>query len=260
MPTPAKQDAMIAVHHVIPEDVRDPELIKRLQSWLDDQELSRWRRFVRPQDQHRFLVSHALMRAVLGQALGCHPKRLQFTTTGRDKPVVLAPAAGAPIHFNLSHTEGLTAMAVSWAPVGIDTEWLKRQVAGQDLAKRYFTASELADIATDPVPDGHHRFLSYWTLKEAFLKAEGWGIVDRLDGFEFELSPKDQWPPQHIELRVHNTASMPTRQWRFYQWQVTPDHVLSLAACAQQAQHTTVNLAAWGYHDWALAADGDPVG
>lgn len=239
---------MIQVRHLNPDDVHQSDLTARLRSWLDESEIGRLQRFVREEDQHSFLVSHGLKRCMLARHLDCDPSELKFGTTGRNKPVILEPRIAHPLHFNLSHTQGLTVMAISREPIGVDAEGLDRQTPGTDLAARYFTPAEQADIAL--APETNQRFLTYWTLKEAYLKAEGWGIVDRLDGFEFELSPPTQWPPTRIRLRVRGGIHCPTRAWQFYQWQVAPHHLVSLAACARQALETAVDIAPWANDDW----------
>ena len=239
---------MIQVRHLNPDDVHQPDLIAQLRSWLDESEIARLQRFVKEEDRHRFLVSHALKRCILAKHLDCDPKELTFGTTGRNKPVILKPQRAHPLHFNLSHTRGLTVVAVSREPIGVDTESLARKAPSTELATRYFTTAEQADIAL--APETNQRFFTYWTLKEAYLKAEGWGIVDRLDGFEFELSPPTQWPPARIRLRVREGVHCPTRAWQFYQWQVAPHHLVSLAACARQALETAVDIAPWTHDDW----------
>lgn len=249
---PKQNTAAVQIRFLNPDNVTDPLLVEHLRGWLNKQEQSRLARFIRPADRHQFLVSHALVRRLLGEHLDCSPHEVQFGTTARNKPQVTHPRCTPAVHFNLSHTHGLTVVAVSTAPIGVDAEWLDRQTPAQDLAARYFTANELSDIKGRCSVDSQRRFLTYWTLKEAFLKAEGWGIVDRLDGFEFELAPNAQWPPAHIRLRVRHALSFPTRPWRFYQWHIQPGHLVSLAACARQTQEMMPDMGQWHEHDWAI--------
>jgi 4'-phosphopantetheinyl transferase len=241
----------VQIRYLNPDGVTDPSLVQQLRSWLDRDEQARLARFVRPVDQHQFLVSHALLRRLLSQSLGCTPQEIAFGTTGRQKPILTHPRPDKALHFNLSHTRGMTVVAMSDSPLGVDTEWLDRQAPAENLAARYFTPTEVSDIQNQAPTHIQRRFLSYWTLKEAFLKAEGWGIVESLDGFEFELSAHPQWPPPRIRLRVRHALSFPTRPWRFYQWHLKPDHLVSLAVCAHATQSAPPDIRAWHDNDWA---------
>jgi len=257
-PAPVAPASAIEIRYLDPASVSCPDLLQTMHGWLDPTEQDRFKRFVRPADQHQFLVSHALLRCVLGQRLGCAPRKVRFSYTERNKPVIDLrggqalgqPLDEPPLHFNLSHTQNMAVVALAQAPVGVDTEWLGRCAPAHDLAARYFTPAECRDIQNRSPEQSQRHFLGYWTLKEAFLKAEGWGIVDRLDSFEFELSPHTAWPPARIRLRVRQALSLPTRPWRFYQWHIEPDHLVSLAACARQTQHQTPDIRCWQAHEW----------
>lgn len=240
------EPASIIVRHVDPASVTDNGLLHAMRDWLDEGEIARLARFKQPQHQHAFLVSHALTRKVLADLLSCAPQSLVFSNVGRNKPVLRSPNSHPPLHFNLAHTKGLAVIAVSTEPVGIDIEWLARKADVTQLAKRYFTASEQTDIASQPSKAlQHQRFLMYWTLKEAYLKAQAWGIVDRLDGFEFEVAPWGFYPPKQIRLRVHSASLSPTIPWRFHHWQPTSEHLLSLASSARLPKATRVDCQPW---------------
>lgn len=244
---------MLIVRHLDPESVTEPALLKRLHGWLDEEEAARMKRFVQPKHQHAFLISHALTRAVLAKTVGCQPTHIRYGKTGRDKPTLLNEAGQAsPIHFNLSHTEGLAAIAVSLKPVGLDVEWLARRNQTLELAQRYFTSTEHADILQQPEPDRLRRFLTYWTLKEAYLKAEAWGIVDSLDGFEFLLSPTTQQGSADIQLRIRAPKLSPSRPWRFWHSQPTSTHLMSLAFDHDLGLDAQIDCRAWLPDDWPL--------
>lgn len=256
---------MLIVRYLDPASVTDPSLLAMLQGWLDEQECARMRRFLQTKHQHAFLVSHALTRAVLASVIGSRPEHIRYGKTGRDKPTLLNNAGQAEhIHFNLSHTEGLAAVAVSMAPVGLDVEWLGRRNQLLDLAQRYFTATEHADILKQPENERQHRFLVYWTLKEAYLKAEAWGIVDSLDGFEFLLNeaepreaalqqalPRGSIAPLDIELQIRKPALSPSRPWQFWHGQPTPIHLMSLAFAGDRSSGSELDSRAWLTDEWS---------
>lgn len=233
---------MLSIWYVDPATMTDDALLARFRSWLDDTEKQRMDRFVQPKHQHAFLVSHALVRRKLSDELGCEPCDIKFTTCGRGKPVL---SSDHHLHFNLSHTDGLAALAIANHPIGLDVEWLGRKGPGLDLAHRYFTDNEYRDIASQPREQQHHRLLTYWTLKEAYLKAQGWGIVDSLDGFEFALEPRGNLQIDRIELIIRHQALAPTFNWNFHHRRIGNAHLLSIASVATAAEVAEVPCQAW---------------
>ena len=244
-------DSSVQIYYVDPKTVVDANLVEQMTGWLDQTEIARLGRFAKAEHRHTFLVSHALTRKALGKALGCRPVDICFELTGRNKPVLASPSSARGLHFNLTHTQGLAVVAVGPHPMGIDAEWLARKTLNIEVAKRYFTEAECADIQCQPVGYRQRRFLTYWTLKEALLKAQAWGIVDSLNGFEFELGPTGQVVPERIRLRIRNARLTPTQPWRFHHWQVGPDHLVSLAISARLTDRAHINLRAWTESDWS---------
>jgi 4'-phosphopantetheinyl transferase len=245
-------DSSIQIRYIDPETVTDPALTEAMMSWLDQTEQARYQRFKQSEHRHAFLVSHALTRKMLADQLFCSPAEIRFGVTGREKPILTAPTSTKPLHFNLTHTRGLAAVALSTDPIGVDVECLVRNTPGPELAQRYFTLAEQADIQNQPQAQQKQRFLTYWTLKEAFLKAQAWGIVDSLNGFEFEFTPPVYSSAQRIRLRVLDAKLSPTQPWRFHHCAVTSDHLLSVAFSARLGAAVEIDLRAWSAEDWGL--------
>ncbi|MEX1118891.1 MAG: 4'-phosphopantetheinyl transferase superfamily protein [Terrimicrobiaceae bacterium] len=82
---------------------------------------------------------------------------------------------GGP-HFNLSHSAGATAVAISHDEVGIDIEHPERRTSALELAKKYFTPSENAFLSKLPDSQMSRAFLRHWVSKEAITKLVGVGI------------------------------------------------------------------------------------
>src|SRR5690606_33310169 len=101
----------------------------------------------------------------------------------------LAPGqTDVPLVFNLSHTDGLIACAVSRGrEVGVDVEWLDRRGGDIDVADRFFSRYEVQALYAQPPERRRDRFFRYWTLKESYIKARGMGLALPLDRFSFEL-------------------------------------------------------------------------
>lgn len=152
---------------------------------LSDDEKARYRSFVSPELQRRFLAARSGMRLLLARHLDLDPKALSFVSNEFGKPRL---ASAKPVHFNLSHSAGRAVLAVSdSAQVGIDLERI-RAIDHLDLAKRYFHSNELAAIVgLHDAADQRRAFFLIWTLKEAVVKALGRGLSIPLGSFDVSI-------------------------------------------------------------------------
>lgn len=250
MPCPQRPSADkppdIVVRHLNPCALREPVLRTHLVQWLSDHEQQQLAKFTQPSVVDAYLAAHALKRGLLGQLLACPPQALQFESAQKGKPFIAAPNAGAAWHFNLSHTPTMVAVAVSREPIGIDVEDMSRRPPNMAVAKRYFAPREYARIAASPQGEQIKLFFQYWTLKEAFLKAEGWGLSQRLAACEFDLSGD-------ITLVVLDPIAQPTRAWRFWQQQLTDSHLVSVALVAGASTvESAIDCRPWQRSDWRI--------
>jgi 4'-phosphopantetheinyl transferase len=78
--------------------------------------------FAFERDARRFIVSHAVLRTLLGHATGIPPDELSFQREPGLKPVLEATTA-QPIHFSLSRAEELVLIGLASRPLGVDIEW-----------------------------------------------------------------------------------------------------------------------------------------
>jgi 4'-phosphopantetheinyl transferase len=58
----------------------------------------------------------------------------------------------------------------------------------REIASHFFSQTEIRQLDTCPPADYAHRFIEFWTLKEAFIKAIGTGLSHPLDSFSFSLN------------------------------------------------------------------------
>lgn len=223
----------LTIRHVAPEQVAEPEIVGALQQILSEAERKRMRAFASDRHRHNYLVSHALKRFVIAQILGESPDRLTFTATETGKPLIHSPSYDRSCHFNISHSEGRVVVAVSQNPVGIDVENTSRSIPDLAIAKRFFAAREYSLIAAHPPETQSLQFFKHWTLKEAYLKAEGWGLANRLDAIAFDVSDP-------IVMTVLDPIAAPSANWRFWQTPLAPNHLLSVAYQSTSAAEDTV--------------------
>jgi len=191
---------------------------------LSTAERERWQRFLVRHAADQYLTGRALLRTTLSRYAPVPEDAWVFETNAYGCPSVAEPAALRDLRFNLSHTEGLVACAVTRrSEVGVDVESTGREIDPMALAPMVFAAPEVGDVAATPPEARRQRFFAYWTLKEAYIKARGMGISLALDGFWFEL---DGAAP-----RIHFSDRCPDREerWQVWRWQPTPTHALALA-------------------------------
>jgi 4'-phosphopantetheinyl transferase len=205
-------------------DVRalDGPLAARWMTALPDAERTRYERFKHERSAHEFLVGRLLVRQWLAALTGHRPNDWQFVEGFRGRPEIAGPVTS--LRFNLAHSGGVVACIVTDnRDAGVDVEDLGRRLVEPDLWHRYCAPSEVADIEAQPAEARHHRFLTYWTLKEAYLKAIGLGIGVHLADIAFHLSAGD--PTIHF----HDSLAGTSTDWAFGMTQVSEQFLVSWA-------------------------------
>lgn len=192
---------------------------------LSPDEHERMARLVFDRDRQRFLLTRALVRTTLSRYAPVAPADWQFIANVHGRPEILDRPAGVPdLRFNLSHTDGLIACAVTIGrEVGVDVEHVGRRLT-QDVAARFFAPAEVAHLQSLPEDQQELVFFDYWTMKEAYIKARGFGLALPLGDFAFHFSP-DTPPSITFEPAMDDNPAT----WQFLQDWPTPTHRLGLA-------------------------------
>jgi len=169
---------------------RDESVLAHLESTLSPDEKARADRFHFLKDRNHYIVGRGLLRELLGVYLQQSPARLEFSYAQYGKPFLSGTNASSGLSFNLAHSAGLVVYAVARERnLGIDIELIKPESAGEDIAKRYFSAREVSDLLTLPPEEKVEGFFHCWSRKEAYLKATGMGLQIPLDSFAVSLTP-----------------------------------------------------------------------
>jgi 4'-phosphopantetheinyl transferase len=190
---------------------RGEDVLGRLEATLSLEEKARADRFHFVNDRNRFVVARGLLRELLGRYLHQAPAGVEFCYGEHGKPFLSGGNASSGLCFNLSHSSGLVVYAIARERnLGIDVEHVQPDSAGEDIAKRYFSAREVSDLRTLPLEARVEGFFHCWTRKEAYLKATGMGLQIALDSFSVSLLPGQ--PAQFlggVEPRWHLAAHHP---------------------------------------------------
>jgi 4'-phosphopantetheinyl transferase len=217
-------------------DISDSDQLELL--WLlSESERTKWERFLTKDSRLQYLATRALVRTTLSRYAAVSPQAWHFETNDYGRPHIIQPQMHRSLQFNLSNTKGLVACAVSReCEVGIDVENFERTLDVDALAPSVFAPSELADLQKAPPEDRLDLFLSYWTLKESYIKARGMGLSHPLDAFWFEFSGSSPF------LFVTDRCSDIATRWRFYQYAPTHTHKMAVAVAPPDGVEPSIRL------------------
>lgn len=152
---------------------------------LSPDEMHRAIRFRFEQDRTRYIVTRAQLRALLGAYLKSHPSSLQFSYSLNGKPELSCPGREPTLRFNVTHSGDVILLAFTWRRrVGVDVERVQLGLLGEDIAERFFSASECQGLRALPPSQRQQAFFRCWTRKEAYVKASGSGLAFPLDSFD----------------------------------------------------------------------------
>ncbi|MHB8596181.1 MAG: 4'-phosphopantetheinyl transferase family protein [Ktedonobacteraceae bacterium] len=199
--------------------------IESLKLLLTDEEVARAERFYFEKGRHGYIVTHGILRILLGRYLDVDPRQLRFGTNTYGKPSVENPARDARLHFNLSHTHELVVFAFTYlGEVGIDIEYMRANVEYEELAKHFFSPYESAVLHNLPEDMKQEAFFNCWTRKEAYIKARGMGLSLPLDLFDVSLKPGE--PAALLGSRENGQE---VARWTFQAMSMPPDYAGALA-------------------------------
>jgi 4'-phosphopantetheinyl transferase len=155
------------------------DVVEALAQLLTIPERARADRYRFNDDRRRSIVARAATRRFLARYLDADPATLDIDKEEFGKPVL----RGRAVEFSASHSGDLVALAFSKeTAVGVDVERRRKLTDTLALARRYFSAEEVAIVESEA--DATDAFFAIWTAKEAIVKASGKGIgTGDLHGF-----------------------------------------------------------------------------
>jgi 4'-phosphopantetheinyl transferase len=218
-------------------EISDPNLHADYRALLTEEERGKEFRFYFPDDQRRYLVTRAMVRTVLSKYLDVAPTDWRFATNSYGRPEIAnLTRAECGLCFNISHTRGLIALAVTkHRELGVDVENVRTREVSIEIADRFFARAEVAELATIPAERQQDRFFEYWTFKESYIKARGMGLSIPLGQFSFHY-PHERAVQLAIEPELGDDAT----RWSFWQYRPTSEYLL--AVCAERRVDGTPSL------------------
>ena len=187
---------------------RNVEVLRRANALLTRDERRRAEAFHFQSLQDDFTLCRAALRELLSR-LGCGAAEdLRFTFGTHGKPV-LEGTVRSHVDFNISHSAGLLACAFTRdRDLGVDIERHRPLKDYQDIANRFFSPAEVAELLSLDPALREAAFYDCWVRKEAFVKALGGGLSIPLDSFRVSFAPGR--PAALLDMRDHRDEA---RAW-----------------------------------------------
>jgi len=201
------------------ETALDAPQFRQLEAVLSAEEITRSNRFAFANNRREYIAAHALCRVMLSTFSKTPARDWQFEAGPHGRPEISGGVGN--LRFNISHTRGLVCVAVTQGDdIGADVEWTGRNNQFDDIARAKFSKPEVAQLANLQEFEKTKVFFSFWTLKEAYIKAIGKGLAEPLDGFAFSLDP--------VKIEFLNGQDDP-QSWHFELFEPAPEYLCALA-------------------------------
>ncbi|MGP3949274.1 4'-phosphopantetheinyl transferase family protein [Streptomyces sp. 7N604] len=216
---------------------------------LDEREMARADSFCRAHDRLLYLSAHIALRRLLASYLRIPPGEVRFTRepcpgcgASHGRPAVAD--CPAPLHFSLSHSNGLALFGVATEPVGVDVEKFPGEET-VELCSPALHPVEQAELQRHARPDRLTAFGRLWTRKEAYLKGIGTGLSRDLTA-DYLGEGGTAAPPYPPEWTVRNVPC-------------GSSHTIHVAAAAVRGDVTWPTTIRWLPADCLYAEDAGAV-
>ena len=161
--------------------------------------------------ENNYITGRGFLRSLLGLYLGLDPSILKFKTNSWGKPLLEKTqnhlsSSCLPIAFNLSHSKDFLIYAVTCcaSKIGVDLENLNSSMELDPYLISYcLNQEEQNSFYNLPRHKLLPTYLYIWTLKEAVLKALGFGLSFPLCNLTVALPPSD-----YAQVSIKGSASL----------------------------------------------------
>jgi len=202
-----------------------PDVGERFLRTLDSEEQARANRFHFEKHRRHFIVARGFLRFLLARYLDTKPEDVRFSYGPYGKPKLEVEHGPSRLRFNASHSHELAVFGFAYDhELGIDIEYVNQNFASEDIARCFFSRSEVETLSALPDVQKIDAFFRCWTRKEAYIKAIGSGLSHPLDQFDVTLAPGDPAALLRVSDDPHAAAG-----WSFFDLEVGEDYAAALA-------------------------------
>ncbi len=205
---------------------------------LTQEEQARAAAFQNADRATQFRVVRTALRQILSVYADLPPMMLRLMHDRMGRPAMAPGQPGDDLHFSVAHSKAIGLIAVTRAgPIGVDVEFMRADRDFSAIARRFFSPAESNILSSMPADAQRTAFYRCWTVKEACLKAMGWGLAEGLAAVETDPDPGA--PLRVIRVR----AADATMSWQLAALQPAWEYA---AAAALQGPRVQWRGLAWG--------------
>lgn len=221
---------MLSLWYILTEEILPTALTANLHV-LSFEEKSKADNFKFAKDRHNYLLRRIAIRKLSGSVLNIAPANIRFSKNPYGKPSIVPEQNSASVDFSISFTHGIIVIAFSNSgPIGIDVESINKP-RNRSVARDFFAPKEVADLERIKEAEQMGRFYTYWTLKEAYIKAQGKGLAIDLSSFAFILEG------DNIDF-IDYTQIERSQDWSFDYFNLTPNYLVAAAGKRTKESHS----------------------
>ena len=163
---------------------------ERLASVLDEQEWQRANKFKIVQARSRFVAGRGLLRLMLAWYLSVAPTTIKIEQGEHGKPRLVGSTPDHGLVFNVSHSRDLALFAFAHdQKFGVDLEYRRNIKNIRGMVRRCFSDRERSEWDSSDLSQRQRLFFSFWTAKEAMIKADGRGLALGVQRCELQHTP-----------------------------------------------------------------------
>ena len=126
-----------------------------------------------------------------------------------------------------AHVDAVPEADVLNALRPVDVEYIRTRSDYADVARYFFSAAEVDYLTALPSHLYAEAFFSFWTRKEAYIKACGQGLAISLNSFSVPLTTDRAHTP--VDLCVASKDIVPANRWSLYTLRPAPGYAGALA-------------------------------
>ncbi|MBT4682848.1 MAG: 4'-phosphopantetheinyl transferase superfamily protein [Chloroflexi bacterium] len=192
----------------------------QLRNLLSADEIDRAKKIYTTKEMQRFIVARGILRIILGRYLNMQPKMVQFRYNTYGKPALTA----GNLHFSLSRSDDIVICAITRGrKIGVDAEYICPYPEIAQVIERFFSSPEKDTVCAAIAPEKLKAFYTFWTLKEAYIKANGKGLMTPLEEVDSTFlsgeSPVSYSAPGELQKK---------KQWMNFNLMPAPNYIASL--------------------------------